>query len=106
MPKIEMRLSEGKVHIEHQGDLHFEDAMNMLTTAMLFYMNQFTKNVPRDQQEAVIQTVYDFANDRFTQVLELYAPELELRPHLTTEAIMKAENEILLSQMSQSTLEE
>jgi hypothetical protein len=106
MPKIELRLSEGKVHIEHQGELHFEDAINTLTTAMLFYMNQFTKNVKEEHQEHVRQTVYDFANDRFTQVLEMYAPEFELRPHLTTEAIMKAENEILLSQMPQSADEE
>jgi hypothetical protein len=51
---------------------------------MLFYMNQFTKNVKEEHQEHVRQTVYDFANDRFTQVLEMYAPEFELRPHLTT----------------------
>lgn len=102
MPKIELRLSEGKVHIEHQGELRFEDAINTLTTAMLFYMNQFTKNAAPEYQDQVTQMVYDFANDRFTQVLEMYAPELELRPHLTTDAILKAENEILLSQMPKS----
>lgn len=106
MPKIELRLSEGKVHIEHTGELHFEEAMNTLCTATLFYMNQFTRNVPEEKLESVRQLVYDMANERFTQILEIYAPDFELRPHLTTDAILKAENEILLSEMPHPADEE
>lgn len=63
--------------------------------------NERTKAVVDDAPPMVSEmkkALYDHYNFSASKVLELFAPEFELRPDLTAEAILKAENEILMEQ--------
>jgi hypothetical protein len=52
-------------------------------------------------QEAIRKEIYDMLNIGMSNVLHNIAPDLELRPDLTTEAILRAENQIIEEQYEQ-----
>lgn len=79
--------SEGKIKVEHSAPLTLEILAQTHLTALLSAMKQLPREAKPD--------VYDMMNVAFSNVLTQYAPEIELRPSLTEEAILKAENDIL-----------
>lgn len=51
------------------------------------------------QLEQLKLTMYDTLNIAFSNALDLFAPDIEARPNLTADAILKAQNEILEDEM-------
>jgi hypothetical protein len=47
------------------------------------------------ERENVQEELYDLFNAGASRTLDLFAPNIEMRPHLTTQAIMEAENAII-----------
>jgi hypothetical protein len=86
--------------IETSGHLTISDAFLMLANGSLQFARQAMTHAPKGEEEKIKSTMYDMMNLRFSAVLENFAPEYELRPGLTAEAIMKAENELLQDEMS------
>lgn len=85
----------------------FSDAIQMLSTLTLHVLNSYTiaanggqlpENPSKKQLNkfmAIKEQIYQAYNEAASAVLEMYAPEFELRPDITTEAIKRAEEEII-----------
>lgn len=73
----------------------------MLYSVMLNYANSVIDIVPEAAKAAVKAEIYDIINIGASNVLGKFAPEIEVRPNLTTEAILKAENEIIKSKTAE-----
>ena len=78
----------------------------MLYSVMLNYANSVIDIVPEAAKETVKAEIYDIINIGASNVLGKFAPEIEVRPNLTTEAILKAENEIIKSKTAEQLHEE
>lgn len=72
-----------------------DELIRILMLAALNAMKEVVNNTEEEHRQACKEELYDYFNKSASAVLETFAPEIELRPDLTTEAILKAENEIL-----------
>lgn len=75
--------------------LHVTDYVNITLAAQLNIFNDILNNVKEEDRDEVRGELYDMYNLAASAFLKAFAPDLELRPDLTEEAIMRAENEIL-----------
>ena len=67
----------------------FPDFLTTMLSAILASARQLP-DTPEVKEE-----VYDMINFGASNILSEYAPEIEMRPNLTSDAILKAENELL-----------
>lgn len=72
-----------------------DELISTVMTLSLAAMNQVVANAPEGRTEEARGSLYDFFNIAASKTLALFAPELELRPNLTTQAILEAENNII-----------
>lgn len=102
MPKITIEIMEDtqEFKIGHEGELYFEQMVITFGNSILYYANAFLESVPAEKQPEVKGQMYDMLNEKFSALLELFAPEMELRPDLTAEALLKAENEVIEDKLS------
>lgn len=89
--------------------LTFPEALTMLDTLIYNYMCKTQASAKQaieadtalsePEREARLEKVkdeiYDMVNVAASNILRQFAPEIEMRPNLTAEAILKAENAIL-----------
>lgn len=75
--------------------LNPEDYINLTLSAQLNFFEEIVASAPEDKQEEVTEFLYDMYNLAASAFLETFAPEIELRPDLTVEAILEAENQLL-----------
>ena len=86
-----------------KGTLFPEIAVNVLASAILTVAEKtdeiaLTSSAPPSEAEEFNKHrdhMFDFLNLTFTGILRQYAPEIALRPSLTADAILRAENQIL-----------
>lgn len=82
-------------------ELHVADYINITLTAQLNMFNDIVHKTKEEDKENVRGELYDMYNLAASAFLKAFAPELELRPDLTEEAILRAENEILKEKAKQ-----
>ena len=92
--------SPGQVNVFYNGreptvmlQMLFTAALNVMQLAMEIHHQDASEDKPTAQEYK--EQLYDFFNLSASKVLEIFAPDIEMRPNLTAEAILKAENEIL-----------
>ena len=101
--------SEGQI-VTQTENVNFETLLRMLIpvivqSAKRIYQTaaeQKTPNVPAltaAQLEDLKLTMYDTMNIAFSNALDEFAPEIEARPSLSADAILKAQNELLEEEM-------
>lgn len=100
MIKVEVN-TKGNVVIETTKNYSLSDFTLLLLNAILYMAKNAIAKAPKGEEEKYKATIYDMLNLRFSGLLENLAPEYELNPGLTEEAIMKAENEILEEKVKQ-----
>lgn len=93
-------------------ELTLDKAMQLLHTLSLHLLNAYTisanggqlsKEPTEDEYKKLIaikSELYDMYNLAVSSVLEQYAPEFELRPDITADAIAKAESDIVKERYS------
>jgi hypothetical protein len=92
----------------------FSEALQLISTATLHILNSYliaaAGQLPEEPTEeesakfvAIKKQIYQAYNEAASSILELYAPEFELRPDLTTEAIQKAEEELINERFNKLT---
>lgn len=102
--------SEGQI-VTQTENVNFETLLRMLIpvivqSAKRIYqtaVEQKTPNVPAltaAQLEDLKLTMYDTMNIAFSNALDEFAPEIEARPSLSADAILKAQNELLEEEMA------
>ena len=116
---VESEFRPAIIHIETTKDqklsfqsenVNFETLLRMLIPAIVnsakkIYQTaaeQKTPNVPAltaAQLEDLKLTMYDTMNIAFANALDEFAPEIEARPNLTADAILRAQNELLEEEM-------
>jgi hypothetical protein len=69
--------------------------INMTTAATLNMFNNILKQVPEEDAAKVKGDLFDMYNQGASALLKVFAPEFEVHPDLTEQAIMEMENEIL-----------
>ena len=108
--KFEIELTEdNKIKTQIDTPMPIDDIMPILFTVQLSYMQQFMKNVTLDpditpeQVQALKEDLYDKYNAGASNVLYLFAPDQELRPDLTVEAMKEAEDKYMYNQLNRET---
>ena len=96
---IKVDAKEGKLKVETTQSYTLPDITILLLNGLLFMMNKALEKTPTDQQKQMKENIYDMVNIRMTAVLEKFAPEFELRPGLTEQALLEAENTVLEKRM-------
>ena len=89
-------LDEGKMSYKTKYPIAFDDLLSVAMTLCLGAMNDITENAPEGSKEECKGALYDIFNVAASKLLQNFAPEMELRPNLTAQAIMEAENAIIL----------
>lgn len=59
-------------------------------------------NLSHSQLQDLKTTMYDMMNIAFSNALDEFAPEIEARPSLSADAILRAQNEILEEEMAKA----
>jgi hypothetical protein len=92
---IHIAIKDDQVKLTAQHTQSLEDIMIAMFTAMLGAMKSTLAAIPEANQEEAKNDLYDMMNNAASQTLAMFAPDLELRPNLTTQAILDAENKII-----------
>lgn len=100
---LTLKISGNSLSVSTTQGLTLPDAMQVICTAACSMLRQTYEAISAAPPEGVTPEqikgdLYDMANLMFSNVLSQFAPEIEMRPDLTCEAILKAENEILDAQ--------
>ena len=93
--RLTITVDDNQVSMHTSGPITFEDLISLTNTVTLGYMNKIKDAAPEDKKEECVNTLYDTYNFAVSHVLEAFAPEKELRPNLTSQAILEAENAII-----------
>ena len=93
--QIILTIKEDKMTTRCQHPMDIRDVLTALATASLATMRTFVDKLPEDAKAKVTEDLYDVYNVTASHILENFAPDIEMRPNLTAEAILKAENNIL-----------
>lgn len=96
MNKITIQLNDqNQMKIKTQNPISFEDLLQITQTALLGHAKAVLQTAPPEDEEKVKGWFYDLMNQAFSRTLEFFAPEYELRPDLTAQAILEAENQLI-----------
>lgn len=98
--QIIFNIKDNKVSVKPRGPMSLEDIVQVCMTGLLGAMNSCVKAAPEEQQAALKEYVYDRFNIAASRTLSIFAPELEARPSLTEDAILRAENELLAEEIA------
>jgi hypothetical protein len=116
---VETAFKPSIIHIETTKDdkvvyqtsnVNFEILLRMMIPAIVNSAKQIyqtaaeqkLENIPAltpAQLEDLKLTMYDTMNIAFSNALDQFAPEIEARPNLSADAILKAQNELLEEEM-------
>lgn len=72
-----------------------QNYINATLVTQLNIFNNIVDNAPDEDKQKIKEELYDIYNAAASAFLEAFAPDIELRPDLTAEAIMEKENEII-----------
>lgn len=105
--KLEIELTEdNKIKTQIDTPMAIDDLMPILFTVQLSYMRQFMKQIEEsgelssEQIQGLKEDLYDKYNAGASNVLYLFAPDEELRPDLTVEAMRYAEDQYMYNQLN------
>ena len=92
---VHIQVRDNKVSITYNHPITLPDFITLMSTAILSAMQQTVANVPESERERAKEEIYDMYNAAASNTLHYFAPEIDMRPHLTTQAILEAENAII-----------
>lgn len=92
---VHIQVRDNKVSISYNHSITLPEFITLMSTAILSAMQQTVANVPEAEREHAKEEIYDMYNAAASNTLHYFAPEIDMRPHLTTQAILEAENAII-----------
>lgn len=93
--QIYFNVKDNRVSVKTRGPASLEDIMQITMSGLLGAMQSCVKAAPEDAQEELKGYIYDRFNQAAGRVLTFFGPEFEEGASLTTDAILKMENELL-----------
>ena len=94
--KITIKVENDQISYKATQTISFPEALQVLNSALLGMMNTTLATLLTHLQPEAKGDLYDMFNLAASRTLEQFAPEYELRPNLTAQAILEAENKIIL----------
>lgn len=94
MSNISIEKTKNQLKIK-TGKLSVLEALQTLFHTQLALLNAAVDAVPPEKKEIVKADLYEIYNIGASNTLAIFAPEIEMRPDLTVQAILEKENEIL-----------
>lgn len=91
--QIHFNVHDNKVKVTFQKPVALPDFLQVVQTGILYALNSYLESA--DNKELAKAELYDLYNVACSNTLHYFAPEYDLRPNLTTEAILKAENDLI-----------
>jgi len=76
------------------GKVTLETFMSLTATSILGMLHQTLDQAKAEEKADLKEYLFDQSNELFSSILNAFAPEIELRPDITEEAILRAELEI------------
>lgn len=92
---IKFKITNGQIKCSTQHPLPLPDFFQITFTAMLTAMKAVVDAQEEEHKEQCKEDIYDMFNAAASNTLSYFAPEIEMRPHLTSQAILEAENKII-----------
>lgn len=93
--KITIYNSEGRISSHTQGSPTLTDFIQTMNTVILGAMNQSLKAAPEHLRQEIQQLLYDEYNYAASNLLATFAPDIDMRPDWTPQAMLQAENRFL-----------
>lgn len=93
-------IKDNKVSVKSRGPMTLEDIIQVTMTGILAAMHSCVKTAPEEQQAELKGYIYDKFNEAAGRTLTIFGPEFEAQSHLTTDAILKAENDLLAAEIA------
>ena len=109
--KMKALIEIGEEGIYIRPGMEYPEYLQIMCSAQLGMMKSVlmrAKENPDNGEEFLIQLekdLYDSFNRAASNVLSLFAPDLELRPDLTTDAILAAENALLDEKIAEGEIQ-
>ena len=80
--------------------IDFPTMLDLTLSAVLAMLNSTVEHTPKQHKQDVKQLLFDSFNQAASTVLAQFAPEIDLRPDITEEAIFQAELNLLPKYMN------
>jgi hypothetical protein len=79
----------------------FDETLQLTFTTLLTIMNEMIATAPAEVNPVALKEyLYDQVNMAMSNFLHIFAPEIEMRPDLTVDAIIEAENKIIAEKVA------
>lgn len=91
---------DGSIQVQANAPLTLNDILDLTLSANLAVMNSSLENVPTENKEQLKEHLFNTFNIAASALLAQFAPEIDLRPDITEEALLKAELEIANDKLS------
>jgi len=94
--KITITIKDGQVTTHNKVPIPIFDTIEVFLKVTLAAMNQVVSNASEEARPKVKEDLYELFNIAASNTLAIFAPEIEMRPDLTVQAILEKENEIIM----------
>lgn len=101
--KITITNKDNQITTTSDEPIRIDDLMTILFTVQLQAMNQVKNSTPEEHRQQVLEDLYDKYNAGASNLLYLFAPDEELHPDLTVEAMKEAEDRYMYNHMNRET---
>lgn len=101
--KITITNKDNQITTTSDEPIRIDDLMTILFTVQLQAMNQVKNSTPEEHRQKVLEDLYDKYNAGASNLLYLFAPDEELHPDLTVEAMKEAEDRYMYNHMNRET---
>ena len=93
--QIHIKIKDGQVTCHTDRPMSIQEFMQATCTCTLGMMQSLLAKAPEESKQEIKEDLYDMYNAAASNTLSYFAPDIDMRPHLTTQAILEAENEII-----------
>jgi hypothetical protein len=93
--QLYFNIKDNKVKISWKEPISFADFLTIVCTGLLTAMKSMVSQAPKADRHQVTEELYDMFNAAASNTLSYFAPEIEMRPHLTSQAILDAEDNLI-----------
>jgi hypothetical protein len=96
--QIHIKIKDGQVSCHTDKPMSIQEFIQATCTCTLGMMQSLVAKAPEGSEQEIKEDLYDMYNAAASNTLRYFAPDIDMRPHLTTQAILEAENNIIKRQ--------
>lgn len=101
--ELKLTLNENKqLSITTDTPMNTYAAINLFMNGCMSFMNANLAEVPDDLKQPVKEHIFDVFNEAASAVLAQFAPDINLRPDITEEAILQTELKLASKRINKS----